>query len=113
MQGCERIGVMSSTARCAGAPRVVALAAAACLLAHAPVHANGGVSASPATATANPAATSHKAPAPVAPKAKLVSKSPYAAWRAQQEQAEAPDTSGHGHRAPLPEGQIRPRKAPQ
>jgi hypothetical protein len=44
---------------------------------------------------------------------RVTSKSPYAAWRAKREQAEKPDTSGHGHRAPHPQGQSRARRLPQ
>jgi hypothetical protein len=76
--------------RLASALRAAVLAAA-CLLTQAPASATGTEGGS----------------------AVASSKSPYAAWRAQHEQAEAPDTSGHGHRAPLPEGQSHPRRVPQ
>jgi hypothetical protein len=86
---------------------------AAGLLAQASANAGAaGTETSPAV-TGSPAKTSQVAKAQPAPTAKVNSKSPYAAWRAQHEQAEAPDTSGHGHRAPLPEGQTHPRRAPQ
>ena len=113
MQIHEGIRMMLSPARLAAALRAVALAAAVCMLAQAPVSANVGESTGGATGTVNPSASSHAQKAPAEPKAKVNSKSPYAAWRAQHEQAETPDTSGHGHRAPLPEGQSHPRRVPQ
>jgi hypothetical protein len=64
------------------------------------------------TFAAGPAETARDTKAEPATKAKVNSKSPYAAWRARREQAEKPDTSGHGHRAPRPEGQSRSRKLP-
>jgi len=96
--------------RFVGALPAVVLAAA-CLLTQAPASAAGTEGGT--AAASSPAATSKGAKAPAAPKAKATSKSPYAAWRTQHEQAEAPDTSGHGHRAPLPEGQTHARRAPQ
>jgi hypothetical protein len=93
-----------------GALRAAVLTAA-CLLAQLGVSV-AGTEATNAVA-GSPAKISPEAKAQAAPTAKVNSKSPYAAWRAQHEQAEAPDTSGHGHRAPLPEGQTHPRRAPQ
>jgi len=96
---------------CRGGALRAAVLTAACLLAQ--VSASlAGTEALNAVAV-SPAKASQEAKAPAAPAAKVNSKSPYAAWRVQHEQAEAPDTSGHGHRAPLPEGQTHPRRAPQ
>jgi hypothetical protein len=96
--------------RLASALRAAVLAAA-CVLTQAPASATGTEGGS--AVASSPTATSQGAKMPPAPTAKVNSKSPYAAWRAQHEQAEAPDTSGHGHRAPLPEGQSHPRRVPQ
>jgi len=88
-----------------------AVLAAACLLAQVSVSVAGTEAGN--AGAGSPAKASQEAKALPAPSAKVNSKSPYAAWRVQREQAEAPDTSGHGHRAPLPEGQTHPRRAPQ
>ncbi len=96
--------------RLAGALRA-AMLTAACLLAQSSASVAGT---EVGTAVAGSAArTSQATKTSPAPTAKVNSKSPYAAWRVQHEQAETPDTSGHGHRAPLPEGQTHPRRAPQ
>jgi hypothetical protein len=103
---------MPGPARRAAALRAAALAAV-CLWAQGPASADGSDGAGGAVKAARPAAISREAKVTAEPKVKVASKSPYAAWRAQREQAEKPDTSGHGHRAPRPEGQSRSRRLPQ
>jgi hypothetical protein len=87
--------------------------AAVCMLVQAPARAAGSYGEGGATKAAGPTAAFQQAKTAAEPNAKLGSRSPYAAWRAQREQAEKPDTSGHGHRAPRPEGQGRSRRLPQ
>jgi hypothetical protein len=83
--------------------RVTALIAV-CLLVQAPSIAAGVDGADAAARAAAPRAGTIP---------QFISKSPYAAWRARREQVEKPDTSGHGHRAPRPQGQSRSRRLPQ
>ena len=96
----------------AGALRVAALSVA-CLLLQAPACAAARVPAPDATQAARRAETAREANAVAGPTVKVNSKSPYAAWRAQRERAERLDTSGHGHRAPRPEGPSHSRRLPQ
>jgi hypothetical protein len=93
--------------------RLAAALAAVCLLAQAPASAVASDDAGGAIKAASRTATSREAKISNEPKAKVASKSPYAAWRARREQAEKSDASGHGHRAPRPEGQGRSRRLPQ
>jgi hypothetical protein len=112
MRSYERLKRWARPARVTGALRVAALAAV-CLLVQAPASAAGSDGERAATKAARPTATSREAKMVAEPKAKVGSKSPYAAWRAERERAQKADTSGHGHRAPHPEGQSHSRRLPQ
>jgi hypothetical protein len=113
MHAREHVGMLSCAKRRADGWRAVTVLATVFALALATPYANAGDSAGGATATASPPLASRGANSPVRLNAPVKSKSPYAAWRAQNEQVEAVDTSGHGHRAQMPAGQTRPRRVPR
>lgn len=113
MRAVEGFGTKAGVARYGSALRLVALAAIVLLLTQAPVRANAAEAAAALPAGGNPATHPQVVNAPRAPTGQVRSRSPYAAWRARREQAEASDTSGHGHRAQKPAGQARTRRVPK